>query len=263
MFSDLPIINPSASSLQEILLTDIIHASELFQNNITSEELEIFVQDHQEKSIPFPAIIVERMDEKEYQLRFGALSFMGASISQEETIMAIVLEKPQEIQSTISDLNAFDWMHLDEIARAEAYHWLMERYQYSTTQLSHFIGKERSVISNQIRLLQLPLLVQKKIQYGKISKSHGLTLLRLNSPKKQISFAEKIETEMLTIRSLKQQIKDSLSSSSLSKDNQKISIHHNSTNMGHIRIPFSSKEDLQKLLQQLSSLCPAKKLQSI
>ena len=263
MFSNIPIIAPSDSSLQEIQLTDIVHDSELLQNDITSEELELFVQKHQEQNIPFPAIIVERTENQEYQLRFGILSFMGASCSQEETITAIVLETPQQMQPSLTDLNAFDWMNLDEIARAEAYHWLMKRYQYSTTELSHFIGEERSVISNQCRLLQLPPLVQKKIKQGSISKSHGLTLLRLNTPREQLSFAEKIDTERLTIRSLKQQIKESLSASSAPKENKKISVHHSSANTGHIRINFSSNDELQELLEQLASLCSSKNLQSI
>lgn len=251
----------TSSPFQEITLSDIIFDSKLLQNNSSSEELKVFVQKHQENNIPFPTIIVEKTAENEFQLKFGALSFMAANICHHEKISALVMETPKRNQEIPSSLSSFDWSHLHEISKAKAYQWFMQHYQFSITQLSDVIKEERSVISNRIRLLQLPQTIQDKIIQGKLSKSHGLTLLRLKNPQDQLYFAKKIEQNKLTIRELKIRIKE-YSPRPISNKNQ-ISIHHSSTHMGHIRIPFSSSQELQELLQLLTQICPNKKQRAI
>lgn len=259
MFSSSSIFDqkrPKLSTFQEILLSDISFESGLLQNHTSPEELELFVQKYQMMGQELPPIIVEKKGENEFQLKFGILSFMGANICQQEKISALILETPKQNQMNSVDLSRFNWNHLNEITRAKAYQWLLEYYQYSITQLSEALKEERSVISNQIRLLQLPQIVQAQISQGKLTKSHGLTLLRLKNEADQLKFAKKIEQNKLTIRELKQRIKQRASSKN--KPKEKISIHQISTSSGHIRIPFSSPQELQELLQHLTQICPSK-----
>ena len=70
---------------------------------------------------------------------------------------------------------------MNAIEEAESYKNLIENFGYDQEQVSQFIGKSRSHISNSLRLLTLPEKLIDMIRYGKISQGHAKILIGLEN----------------------------------------------------------------------------------
>lgn len=97
---------------------------------------------------------------------------------------------------------------LNEIEKAVAYQKLLLNYNYTHEQLSEQIGKSRTVITNTIRLLNLPEEIQQMVRNEKISMGHARALLSLKKldPKE---VAERIVNENLSVRDVENLYKSS------------------------------------------------------
>lgn len=85
-------------------------------------------------------------------------------LSDREVLELAIIENVQR-----QDLNA--------IEEASGYRELVERFEYSQEQLSDIIGKSRSHVANTLRLLRLPVSVQKLVQQGKLTAGHARALI--------------------------------------------------------------------------------------
>ncbi len=88
---------------------------------------------------------------------------------------------------------------LNEIEKARAYQKLLLEYNYTHEQLSEHIGKGRTVITNALRLLNLPEEIQVMVRKNQISMGHARALLSLKD-EDQLSVAKKIIDEQLSVR---------------------------------------------------------------
>ncbi|HHX15904.1 MAG TPA: ParB/RepB/Spo0J family partition protein [Fibrobacter sp.] len=128
-----------------------------------------------------------------YQIVSGERRTRAARIAKFETIEAYVHE-------LLSDKNMGEWSLIENIQRvdlnpieiAQSYQQLIENYGYTHEDLSKSIGKSRSVVTNSIRLLKLPIQVQSWIEEGKLSSSAARSLL---SP--DITDPEKVAKEII------------------------------------------------------------------
>ncbi|MFW5784571.1 MAG: ParB/RepB/Spo0J family partition protein [Chitinispirillaceae bacterium] len=91
---------------------------------------------------------------------------------------------------------------LNEIEKAIAYQKLLLECNYTHEQLSKQVGKSRTVITNSLRLLNLPDEIQQKVRKGDLSMGHARALLSLDSVEKQLEMATKIQEEKLTVREI-------------------------------------------------------------
>jgi ParB family chromosome partitioning protein len=88
---------------------------------------------------------------------------------------------------------------LNEIEKARAYQKLLLEYNYTHEQLSEHIGKTRTVITNALRLLNLPEEIQVMVRKNQISMGHARALLSLKD-EDQLFIAKKIIDEQLSVR---------------------------------------------------------------
>ncbi|MDD2426690.1 MAG: ParB/RepB/Spo0J family partition protein [Eubacteriales bacterium] len=95
---------------------------------------------------------------------------------------------------------------LNPIEEAVAYEELAKEYGITQETLARALGKSRSAISNTIRLLQLPDLVQSYVRSGQISAGHARTLLPL-SPQEQEATAKLIKDKQLSVRETEELVK--------------------------------------------------------
>jgi ParB family chromosome partitioning protein len=92
--------------------------------------------------------------------------------------------------------------NLDPIEEAKAFKRLIEEFGHTHEQVAEIIGKERSVITNALRLLSLPDDVQMLISEGKISSGHGRILAGIGDVQKIESIVNKILNEKLSVRAV-------------------------------------------------------------
>ena len=90
--------------------------------------------------------------------------------------------------------------HLNSIEIANAYQRLIDECRMSQDEIAKRVGKDRSTVTNFIRLLKLPLKIQNGLRKDKISMGHARALIALPSERMQLHLYEKIVDAGLSVR---------------------------------------------------------------
>ena len=96
---------------------------------------------------------------------------------------------------------------LNSVEIALAYQHLIEQYSLTQEKLSERIGKNRSTITNYLRLLRLPAPIQMALQNKDIDMGHARALLALDNPTLQIKLFQQIIQENLSVRKVEEMVK--------------------------------------------------------
>lgn len=89
---------------------------------------------------------------------------------------------------------------LNPIEEAEGYRRLIEEFGYSHEEVATKVGKERTTVSNALRLLKLPPEIKEEVIKGRISAGHARALLSLDSPTLQREACRRIVRDGLSVR---------------------------------------------------------------
>ena len=144
-------------------------------------------------------ITVKKQDDK-FLIISGERRFRASKIVGLKTIPAYVrLADDKELleMALVENIQRED---LNAIEVALTYQRFLEELEMTQEQLSQRIGKERSTITNAIRLLKLPPVIQDAIRNGIISAGHGRAILSLDDEKLQFELLTMIIKEKLNVR---------------------------------------------------------------
>ena len=144
-------------------------------------------------------ITVKKHDDK-FLIISGERRFRASKIVGLKTIPAYVrLADDKELleMALVENIQRED---LNAIEIALTYQRFLEELEMTQEQLSQRIGKERSTITNAIRLLKLPPVIQDAIRNGVISAGHGRAILSLDDEKLQFELLTMIIKEKLNVR---------------------------------------------------------------
>jgi len=144
-------------------------------------------------------ITVKKHDDK-FLIISGERRFRASKIVGLKTIPAYVrLADDKELleMALVENIQRED---LNAIEVALTYQRFLEELEMTQEQLSQRIGKERSTITNAIRLLKLPPVIQDAIRNGIISAGHGRAILSLDDEKLQFELLAMIIKEKLNVR---------------------------------------------------------------
>lgn len=144
--------------------------------------------------------ITLRKDGSKFEIISGERRFRASKIAGLETIPAYIrLVNDQELleMALVENIQRED---LDAIEIALTYQRLLEEIGMTQENLSKRVGKERSTITNSIRLLRLNPDVQNAIRSGEISAGHGRAIISLDDPQKQEELFAKIVKNNLSVR---------------------------------------------------------------
>ena len=106
---------------------------------------------------------------------------------------------------------------LNPLEEAAAYGQLLEDFNCTQDELADRIGRSRPQISNTLRLLRLPPLVQRRLQSGALSAGHARALLGLDDVQLQEELAQRIVSEGLSVRAVERLIANGVESSSATR----------------------------------------------
>lgn len=96
---------------------------------------------------------------------------------------------------------------LNPIEEAEGYRSLIQKFGLAQNEVAKRVGKNRSTITNILRLLDLPIEIQKGIKEEKISEGHAKLILGLANPEKQLGLYKKIVQDSLSVRKTEEILK--------------------------------------------------------
>jgi ParB family chromosome partitioning protein len=145
-------------------------------------------------------ILVKTVGDK-FQIIAGERRWTAAKEAGLETVPAILADQADDAQTLewalIENLQREDLNPLDE---ASGYKRLAELFGHTQEMIAQKVGKNRSTVSNMLRLLSLPQSVRDKISGGKLSAGHARALLALERPEVQTRLANRIAAENLSVR---------------------------------------------------------------
>lgn len=135
-----------------------------------------------------------------YQLVAGERRLRAAGLAGLDRIPAIVREVTDSEMMELALIENIQREDLNPMEEASAFHALVEKVGLTHDQLSEKVGKQRSSITNSLRLLGLPLEVQDMVSRGTLSAGHARALLGLPSAGDQLASARYVGSKGFSVR---------------------------------------------------------------
>ncbi|MDQ4010579.1 MAG: ParB/RepB/Spo0J family partition protein [Actinomycetota bacterium] len=141
-----------------------------------------------------------------YELVMGERRWRAAQQAGLDRIPAIVRSTADDAMLRDALLENIHRAQLNPLEEAAAYQQLLEDFGVTHEELASRIGRSRPVITNTIRLLRLPVAVQRRVAVGVLSAGHARALLGLDEPFAQESLAARIVAEGLSVRATEEAV---------------------------------------------------------
>lgn len=142
-----------------------------------------------------------------YQLVMGERRWRAAQQAGLSAIPAIVRETADDSMLRDALLENIHRVQLNPLEEAAAYQQLLDEFGVTHDELATRIGRSRPLITNMIRLLRLPIAVQRRVAAGVLSAGHARALLALEGgPERQEELAARIVAEGLSVRATEEAV---------------------------------------------------------
>lgn len=151
-------------------------------------------------------IVVRELGADEYELVMGERRLRAAQRADLARIPAIVRQTADEAMLRDALLENIHRVQLNPLEEAAAYQQLLEEFAVTHDELASRIGRSRPVITNTIRLLKLPLAVQRRVAAGVLSSGHARALLGLEDAGQQEELAARIVAEGMSVRATEEAV---------------------------------------------------------
>ena len=170
------------------------------RTNFDSNEIDNLVVSIKELGIIQP-ITVRKVNENKYEIISGERRYRASKIANLDSIPCYIkaVENDTDLlkMSLVENIQRVD---LDPIEIALTYERLINEYNLNIDIISKLVGKDRSTVSNYVRLLKLDPIIQSGIRDGFLSMGHGRALINIDDKKLQIEIYEQIISSNLSVR---------------------------------------------------------------
>jgi ParB family chromosome partitioning protein len=212
--------------------------------------------------------VVRKVSEGRYELIMGERRLRAAKAAGLTTIPVIIRQTPDNELLREALIENIHRSQLNPLEEAAAYAGLLTDFGCTHDELATKLGRSRPLISNMLRLLNLPPTVQRKVAAGVISAGHARALLGLSDEKEIEKLANRIVAEGLSVRATEEIVAiagpakksakaktkvgisgTALASAELLSDylDTRVSIEQGK-GKGKITIEFAGSEDLQRIV---------------
>ncbi len=211
-------------------------------------------------------LLVRRVAPGEYQLVAGERRLRAAHLAGLAKVPVIVKEFDDRAMMELALIENIQREDLNPIDEAKAYHALIEKVGLTHDQLSARVGKQRTTISNSLRLLGLPPEVMDMVSRGTLSSGHARALLGLENRGDQLAAARYVVSKGFSVRRTESFVRRKLRTAHVrpkatrlaglgeweTKLQQQFSTQvaiHPGRKGGRVEFEFYSQEDLERLLE--------------
>ena len=217
-----------------------------------------------------PPVVRKKGDR--YELIMGERRTRAAKLAGLTTIPVIIRQTPDNELLREALLENIHRSELNALEEAAAYNQLLNDFGYTHDQLAAKLGRSRPLISNTLRLLNLPPSVQRRVAAGTLSAGHARALLAITEPQEIERIAQRIINEGLSVRAVEEIISMTTRSSHKKPSARKgtspeiqelgdrigealdtrVKIEMTKKS-GRILIDFGSLEDLHRIIKKIES----------
>ncbi len=218
-------------------------------------------------------ITVRKMDNGSYQLIAGERRLQASKLIGLPRIPAYIRTANDQQMLEMALIENIQRENLNAIEIALSYQRLMHECNLKQEELGDRVGKNRTTVNNYMRLLRLPPSIQASVRDNQVSMGHARALITIESPEVQLRLFDKIIEEGWSVRKVEEEVRKlSLLPSGKEKHpvknsvrqeiktlqfrlsslvGSKVSVKSDENRKGEIRIPFASKEELDRILDNL------------
>jgi len=148
--------------------------------------------------------VVRAIGNGKYQLIMGERRFRAAKLAGLKSIPVIIRQTSDDQLLREALVENIHRSQLNPLEEGAAYQQLLNDFGYTHDELASKLSKSRPVITNTMRLLNLPPAVQRRVAAGVISAGHARALLSLTNEKEIENLANRIVSEGLTVRAVEE-----------------------------------------------------------
>jgi ParB family chromosome partitioning protein len=212
-------------------------------------------------------IAVREVNKNKYEIIAGERRWRAAQVAGLSKVPIIIVEANDEKTFELAIMENVQREDLNPIEEALAIRELIENYSFSQEKIISITGKKRSRIVNILRILELPIEIQKLIADEKITRGHGLALLAFTDKSSLSIIANEIIVNDLSVRQVEKLSRDNKTKNPKKEEDpdiyieniikilevkigSKIKIKGSSIN-GKIEIEYNSLEELNKIVGQI------------
>ncbi|TXB65952.1 ParB/RepB/Spo0J family partition protein [Vicingus serpentipes] len=218
-------------------------------------------------------VTVRKLGYGKYQLISGERRFRASQIAGLTEIPAFIRIANDQEMLEMALVENIQRENLDAVEVAFSYQKLIEECNLTQEKLSERVGKKRSTVANYLRLLKLPAEIQLAIRTKDISMGHARAIVNIEDDKKQLAIYKRVVKEGLSVRQVEEIVKGKKddkvaefkkgTNSALTFTQQKIQedltsflksdvqLQSNSRGRGKIVIPFTSEDQLERIVELL------------
>jgi len=217
-------------------------------------------------------ITVRKKDTGGYQLISGERRLRASKLAGLTEIAAYIRSANDQQMLEMALIENIQRENLNAIEVALSFQRMMEECNLKQDQLGERVGKNRSTVTNYLRLLKLPPAIQISIRDQKISMGHARALIGVDDPEQQLFLHDEIIAKGLSVRKVEELVRNlgnlmnartakkaapisfeyqKLQRELASKFSTRVKLKVTENGKGAIEIPFGSQDDLSRILELL------------
>ena len=261
-------------SVKMVSISSIVPNPRQPRTRFTDNELSELADSIREHGVIQPLIVSEQNDGT-YTLIAGERRLRASQIAGLNTVPVVTRQADDRELLELALIENIQREDLSPLEAAEAYKSLEENFNLTHEEISKRVGKNRASVTNTMRLLKLPGEVQKALLEKKITEGHARVLLSLPTPQAQINAMNHIIKNELNVRQTEEYIRNLLGESNKKPKTAKtdltpelkeienklrqsigtkVSLRSTKNGAGSISIHYYSDEELESIIDKLSSL---------
>jgi ParB family chromosome partitioning protein len=265
----------TAEPFRELRLDEIVPNPRQPRREFAEGELQELQQSLQASGLLQPISVRPRSDGK-FELIAGERRFRAASRLGWSTIQAVVRDVSDEQLLSLALVENLQRADLNPIEEAEGYRQLISEFGLAHQQVAQAVGKDRSTVTNALRLLALPEQVQGLVRDGSLTLGHARALLGVPPGMSLTELATRVVAQRLSVREVERLVQQAKPAVKRSRDPESqqtvsdvpevrrltdrlrrflqtdVAVQVDSNGRGEVRIRFYSADDFNRVFELIT-----------
>ena len=202
----IPSLNADQHELEEVRVADIKPSESQPREQFDDEALAELAGSIERHGVLQP-IMVRPAEAGGYELIAGERRWRAAREAGLETIPAVIKRSTDSESLQLALVENIQREDLNALEKARAFKRLIDEFEVTQEELAEMVGKNRTTVSNTMRLLNLAEEVQEMVLDDSLSSGHARALLALPDPEDQLRLAHRVPAEGLSVRRIEELVR--------------------------------------------------------